>query len=164
MPLTVSTQIIIVFVAILLIGLILGEQRMQRIAMSSFVGLAIVQVFSEPLLDLVLSRSPLEISLGMIKIILFIATIFLLSFHKKSDFFAKSKISVKSAILSFLSAGFISTTILGFLEQNTLDHLITDHNLISMIYAFKFWFMGLIVIWMIVMNFWPKSKKDKDLK
>lgn len=159
-----SAQIIIIFIAILLVGLFLGEQRMQRIALSAFVGLVIADNFSDILLKVSSSQKLFNPTITIAKITLFTATVLLLSFHKKSDFFVKSKISVKSAILSFLSAGFISTTILSFLSPETFDKLVTDYNLISMLYAFRYWFMGLTVVWIIIMSFWPKSKKDKDLK
>ncbi len=156
-----STQILIAFVALLAIGLVLGEIRMQRIAMSSYVGLVIATFLGGPLYKLLTNVKFVDLGESAIKIILFVATVLLLSFHRKSDFMHKGKISIKSAILSFLTAGFISTSILNMLNQATLNKFLTDYNIVAMLYTFRFWFMGLTAAWIVIMNFWPGAKEDR---
>jgi len=155
------TQILIAFILILIFGSVLGELRMQRVAFSAYVGLVISIFLSDSISKFLIDTKLLNLDNSAVKIILFIATILLLSFHKKGDFAIKSKISIKSAILSFLTAGFILSNILSMLNPTTLNKLLTDYQVIAMIYDFKLWFIALTVVWTVVISFWSR-KKDKD--
>lgn len=158
---SLNTKIIVVFGVFLLIGVLLGEGRLKKVTLATFAGLVVADNFAKPIDKFLSTRHFLSLSLAAIQAILLITTIVLLSLGKMHKSEALGKSSLRGIILSILASVFIVTSTIHLLPPDIHDKILSQSTLIFLLYKLRIVWMGLTVVWLIILNIWPVPEKPK---
>lgn len=158
--LTANVQLLLVFSSFVLLAFLVGAERMKRVSLAVIVALYVDLMLGEVIFSF-LTRFRLSfINKSIVLIVLFIAITLLLSLGKVESGRHKG-ISIPALILAILTAGMLISAGVDFMPTHIKSQLVTDYNLYALVVSAKYWWLGLTVAWIIVMNLWHRPEKKK---
>ncbi len=145
----------------LLLGFVLGEYRVKRLAIGSFAGFIIADKLAVVVLNYLQKQSWGKGSeLGVVQIVIFCVTIVMMVVGH-GDEAGRGKGGVKVLVFALLTMLFVASSVISFLPTNSRETLVTDYNLASMIYGWHYIWLLASAGWLALLNYLPKPDKKK---
>jgi len=121
-----------------------GEGRVKKLAAGSLVGYLIALQLGEFAVTQLTKLSFLpELSLATVQLAIFALVTLLFNLGKTHHIDGRPRVNVESIAVAIITAAFIFTTVLGFLDDSTRNQLTTDYNLAAMLYEWRLLLLGL---------------------
>lgn len=153
--------LLIVLVVVVVVSIMMKEERVKRIAIGSLIGWFAAISFATPLMPLVTKIKYFPITQSTLQLFIFgIVTILIGLSRVPRDKVRPDKVSIRSVGLMLLTIGMITLAVLTFLPENVRDRIVTDYNLVAMLYGVRIWWMMATVGCLVVVALWPRAKKN----
>ncbi len=158
---SISTILIILFVAAPFLGLLLGESRLKRTTLGAFVGIALALLVTQPLfyaLDRWHFSWLTEPRLGLG---IFILTIILMNTGPLPKHETSHRLSIRIMILSLLLMTLLISAFLLFLPSGVSQKLVDQSTVVAFLDRTRVIWISAAAIWVIILNLWPNNDKYK---
>ncbi len=156
-----STVIFVVFVGLFAIGLILGEARLKKIALSTFAGIVTATSLAPVLNTAIKNLHLANLNNNMVQLVLLILIIILLSIGQIHRSEGRMRMSMRLVVLSLVTSGLVVSNIIVFLPPDTAHRLIDQSNIIAILNASRPYWIAAAAIWLVVVNLWPSQRIRK---
>ncbi len=145
---------------ILIVAVLMKEERVKRVTIGCLIGWFAAISFGATLLPLANHIKFVTISQSTLQLIIFGLVTALIGFSRvPRDRVRPDKVSPRSVILMLLTLGSATLAVLTFLPDSTRERLVTDYNLIAMLYGVRIWWMMATVGFLVLVALWPRAKK-----
>lgn len=145
---------------LVVVAVLLKEERVKRIAIGSIIGWFAAMSFVEPLMLLVSKQKFVTVTQAVLQLVVFGAITILVGFSVISrDKTGPDKVGLRSILLMVATLGFIALAVLTFLPVELRERLVTDYNLVALMYGVRIWWMMATVGVLIGLTLWPRAKK-----
>ncbi len=142
--LSFNTALFVALGAGFAIAFFAGEGRVKKLAAGSLVGYLIALQLGEFASAQLAKLSFLpELSLATVQLGIFILVAILFNLGKTHHIDGRPRVNVESIAVAIITAAFIFTTVLGFLDESTRSQLINDYNLAALLYQWRLLLLGL---------------------
>lgn len=146
---------------IVVVSILLKEERVKRIAIGSLIGWFAAISFVTPLMPWVAKIKYFTVTQSTLQLAIFgIVTLLIGLSRVPRDKVRPDRVSVKSVTLMLLTIGSIALAVLTFLPNGLRDRLVTDYNLVAMLYNVRVWWMMATVGCLVLVALWPRAKKS----
>lgn len=153
--------LLIVLVVVVVVSIMMKEERVKRIAIGSLIGWFAAVSFATPLMPLATKIKYFPITQSTLQLFIFgLVTILIGLSRVPRDKVRPDKVSIRSVGLMLLTIGMIALAVLTFLPENVRDRIVTDYNLVAMLYGVRIWWMMATVGCLVVVALWPRAKKN----
>ncbi len=153
--------LLIVLIVVVIVSIMMKEERVKRMAIGCLIGWFAAVSFAIPLMPLVTSIKYFPITQSTLQLFIFGLVTILIGFSRvPRDKVRPDKVSIRSVGLMLLTIGMIALAVLTFLPESIRGRLVTDYNLVAMLYNVRIWWMMATVGCLVVVALWPRAKKS----
>lgn len=153
---TTSIIIGLVIGGVVLYGLMAGHAKVRTLAMSTYVGIVLASMVSEPVHKLVPG-----LDMGILRLILFAAPIFLLELSRRHHAKGVHAGMIVTMILAVLTGCLIVGMGIAQLEGDALKG-ITDNSIVAFeLYTYRVWLVAVVPVFIVAEAFINQAKKEK---
>jgi len=158
---SISTIIVVLLAASPFLGLILGESRLKRTTLGTFVGIALALVVTHPFYQF-LSRWNLKwltephLALGIFLLMIVLMNMGPLPRHSTAH-----RLGFRVMILGFLLATLLFSSLLLFLPTDVAHKFSSQSTILAFLDSTRVIWISAAAIWLVVMNLTPTIDKPK---
>jgi hypothetical protein len=149
--------IIVVLVALILYGLLLGRNKIKTLAMSTYVGIVVASQFGQPLQHLLSSKNLNTGGNNVAQLVLFVAPLLLLELGRREHHGRGSRHGgmIMTLVLAVLTAALIIGSGLSLLDAETRHTILGGSAMAAAVYTLRLWWIALVPIAVVGENFIP---------
>lgn len=137
-----------------------GEARLKRIALALLAGLFAADQLTNFVLTQLAHTGTKSVEEGTIKLVLLLVVLVVLSLGKAPS--VGGHFSLRSMILSLLTATTLISYVLGYFSLGEQSRLINDYNLAAIAINNRPWWLSGLIVWLLVTQLWKKKVKEDD--
>ena len=153
--------LLIVLVVVVVVSIMMKEERVKRIAIGSLIGWFAAMSFATPLMPFVTKIKYFPITQSTLQLFIFSLVTILIGLSRvPRDKVRPDKVSIRSVGLMLLTIGIIALAVLTFLPESIRGQLVTNYNLVAILYGVRIWWMMATVGCLVIVALWPRAKKN----
>ena len=158
---SISTIIVILLAASPFLGLVLGESRLKRTTLGTFVGIALALVVTHPFFQF-LSRWHIQsLTEPRLALGIFVLMIVLMNMGPLPRHSTAHRLGFRVMILGFLLATLLFSSLLLFLPSDMAHKFSSQSTILAFLDSTRVIWISAAAIWLVIMNLTPTNDKLK---
>lgn len=154
--LSTDTMIFLAIVAVLVMGIVLGQDKVKTFALSIYVGLVLATELAQPVYDVLEGRGLTvggSVGVTTVRIILLALPIIGLELGHNKQHKGRRRGLVLTMILSILTSALVIASIIGLLEPEARALVLSGSSLASILYGLRLVWLGAVPVVVIAESF-----------